>query len=171
MYEPYLLYPLICQWTFSCFNVFTISNSVEMNIGVPVSFEPYFALDVRPGEGLLDRSLIQYFFLPFHNVHGVLKARMLKWFTIPFSRVPCCVRTLHYDPCVLGGPVQLIVSLSYKNLWFMFSFWVVFCDCGFLSVCPLMDEDKRLVQASWSEGLAMGKTGSSLVGGACSVIL
>ena len=23
-----------------------------------------------------------------------------------------------------------------------------FCDCGFHSVCPLMDEDKRLVQAS-----------------------
>ena len=25
---------------------------------------------------------------------------------------------------------------------------VSFCDCGFHSVCPLMDEDKRLVQAS-----------------------
>ena len=29
-----------------------------------------------------------------------------------------------------------------------------------LNVCPLMDEDKRLVQASCYEGLAMGKTGS-----------
>ena len=28
------------------------------------------------------------------------------------------------------------------------------------SVCPLMDETKRLVQASWWEGLAVGKTGS-----------
>ena len=40
---------------------------------------------------------------------------------------------------------------------------MVFCDCGFHSVCPLMDEDRRLVQASWREGLAVGKTGSSTV--------
>ena len=28
--------------------------------------------------------------------------------------------------------------------------WLVFCDCGFHSVCPLMDEDEdqKLVQAS-----------------------
>ena len=25
---------------------------------------------------------------------------------------------------------------------------VSFCDCGFLSVCPLMNEDKRFVEAS-----------------------
>ena len=37
-----------------------------------------------------------------------------------------------------------------------------FCYCDFHSVCPLMDEDKRLVQASWWEGLAMGKTGSDI---------
>ena len=28
------------------------------------------------------------------------------------------------------------------------------------SVCPLMGEDKRLMEASWCEGLAVGKTGS-----------
>ena len=33
----------------------------------------------------------------------------------------------------------------------------VFCDCGFNSVCLLMDEE--LWNASW-EGLAVGKTGS-----------
>ena len=54
----------------------------------------------------------------------------------------------------------LIVSMSYRRLWSMWSFWLVFCDCGFHSVCPLMDEDKRLVQASWWEGLAVGKTES-----------
>ena len=26
--------------------------------------------------------------------------------------------------------------------------WLVFCDCGFHSVCPVMDNDKRLVEAS-----------------------
>ena len=50
-------------------------------------------------------------------------------------------------------------SLSYTKLWFMWSFWLVFCDCGFHSVCPLMDADKRPVQASWWEGPAVGKTG------------
>ena len=38
--------------------------------------------------------------------------------------------------------------------------WLVFCDCGFHSVCPLMEKDKRLVETSWWEGLAVGKTGS-----------
>ena len=42
--------------------------------------------------------------------------------------------------------------------------WSVFCDCGFPFVCPLMDEDKRLMEASWWEGLAVGKTGFSLLG-------
>ena len=42
----------------------------------------------------------------------------------------------------------------------MWSVWLVSCDCGFHSLCPLMDEDKRLVEASWWEGLAGGKTGS-----------
>ena len=26
--------------------------------------------------------------------------------------------------------------------------WLVFCDCGFQSVCPLMETDKRLMEAS-----------------------
>ena len=42
----------------------------------------------------------------FHTVHGVLKARILKWFAIPFSSGPHFVRTLHYDPSVLGGPTR-----------------------------------------------------------------
>ena len=42
----------------------------------------------------------------------------------------------------------------------MWSVWLVFCDCGFHSVCPLMDEDKRLMEASWWERLTEGETGS-----------
>ena len=49
---------------------------------------------------------IGIFFLPFHTVHGILKARMLKWFAIPFSSGPHFVRTLHYDPSILGGPIR-----------------------------------------------------------------
>ena len=39
--------------------------------------------------------------LPFHALCGVLKPRILKWFAIP-----CFVRTLYYDPSILGGPTQ-----------------------------------------------------------------
>ena len=68
-------------------------------------------------------------------------------------------------------PAWLIASMSYTRLWSMWSFWLAFCDCGFRSVdcgivvlgasiCPRMDQDKRLVQTSWWEGLAIRKTGS-----------
>ena len=65
-------------------------------------------------------------------------------------------------PIRLGWPstAWFIVSLSYARLWSIWSFWLVFCDCGFHSVCPLTDVDKRLVQASWWEGLSVGKTES-----------
>ena len=69
-------------------------------------------------------------------------------------------------PVHLGCPYMawLIVSLSQTRLWSMQSVWLTFCDCGFHSVSPLMDEDKRLVQASWWEGLAVGETGSGTDG-------
>ena len=65
----------------------------------------------------------------------------------------------------------LIISLSYTKLWSPWWFWLAFCDCGFISggcgivvlvssVCPLMDEINRLMQAFWCKGLAEGKTGS-----------
>ena len=36
----------------------------------------------------------------------------------------------------------------------MWSVWLVFCDCGFHSVCPLPDKSKRLIKVSWWERLA-----------------
>ena len=44
--------------------------------------------------------------LPFHTVHGVLETRMLICFATPSSGGPCFVRTLHYDPSILGSPAQ-----------------------------------------------------------------
>ena len=52
---------------------------------------------------------------------------------------------------------------------------LAFCDCGFRSrgcgfrvlassICPLMDKNKRFMQAYWWEGLTMGKTGSRFGG-------
>ena len=65
-------------------------------------------------------------------------------------------------PIHLGWPYMawLIVSLNYTRLWSMWSVWLVFYDCGFHPICPLIHEDKRLVEVSWWEGLAVGKTGS-----------
>ena len=50
----------------------------------------------------------------------------------------------------LGWPYTawLIVSLNYTRLWSMWSDWLVFWDCGFQSVCPLREKDKRLMEAS-----------------------
>ena len=58
----------------------------------------------------------------------------------------------------------LIFSLSETRLWSMWSDWLVSCDCGFQSVCPLMEKDKRLMEASWWERLR-GKLGLVLMGG------
>ena len=112
----------------------------------------------QPGEFIFQSPI----FVPFHAVHGVLKARILKWFAIAFPSGPCFVRTLHYDLSVLGGPTWawLTVSFSQTGLWSIWSDWLVFCDCGFQSVCPLMKEDKRLMLASWWERPTEGETGS-----------
>ena len=48
----------------------------------------------------------------------------------------------------------------------MWSDWLVFSGCGFQSVCPLMEKDKRLMEASWWERLTEGELGLVLVGGA-----
>ena len=43
----------------------------------------------------------------------------------------------------------------------MWSDWLVFYDCGFQSICLLMEKDKRLMEASWWERLTEGETESS----------
>ena len=35
----------------------------------------------------------------------------------------------------------------------MWSDWLAFCDCGFRSICPLMEKDKRLMEVTWCERL------------------
>ena len=41
---------------------------------------------------------------------------------------------------------------------------IIFCDCGFHSVCLLMDKDKRLMEASLWEKLTEGETWSCFDG-------
>ena len=52
------------------------------------------------------------------------------------------------------------VSLSYSRLWSLWSVWLVFCNCGLHYVCPPIDKNKRLMEASWWERLTDGETGS-----------
>ena len=40
---------------------------------------------------------------------------------------------------------------------------LVFCDCGFQSVCPLMEKDKKLMETSWWDWLRV-KVGRVLMG-------
>ena len=47
----------------------------------------------------------------------------------------------------------------------MWSVWLVFCDCGFESVCPLMDQDKRLMKLPDGRDWLRGKLGLVLFGG------
>ena len=50
-------------------------------------------------------------------------------------------------------------QLNWTELWSMWLDWLVFCDCGFHSVCPLMEKDKRLMEASWCDRLTEGESG------------
>ena len=74
------------------------------------SFWSYFSTDLQQhiGHLLTWRFLFQYtIILPFHTVHAIFKARILKWFAIPLSSGPHCVRPLHHDPPILGGPLGM----------------------------------------------------------------
>ena len=52
--------------------------------------------------------------------------------------------------------------IELDRLWSMWAVSLIFCDCGFQSVCPL--KDKRLMDAFWWERLIFVKTGFVLTG-------
>ena len=83
---------------------------------------------------------------------------LLQWTTFCHNSPPW--------PVHLGWPYMAwhIVSLSQARLWSIWPDWLVFCDCGFQSVCPLMEKDKRIMQASWW-GRLRRKLGLVLMGG------
>ena len=62
-------------------------------------------------------------------------------------------------PICLGWPYTAWLSFTEldKAKVHVISLGLVFCDCGFHSVCPLMDKDKRLMEASWWERLIQEK--------------
>ena len=81
-------------------------------------------------------------------------------FPPPVDNVLSDLSTMTRPPWLALRCMTQIVSLSYTRLWSVWSVWLVSCDCGFHSACPLIDEDKRLVEASWWEGLSVGESGS-----------
>ena len=110
--------------------------------------------------GLYHNQIFLCIHIILSTVCGFLKARMMKLFFVSFSSGERFVRTLHHDLSVLGVSIWLIVSLSSTRLWSMWWDWLAFLDCGFHSVCLLMEKDKRLMEASWWERLTEGETGS-----------
>ena len=62
-------------------------------------------------------TLKSHIFVSFHTVLRVRQLRILAWVAISSSSGPHSVRTLHYDPSVLGlhGMAWLITSLSYAS--------------------------------------------------------
>ena len=58
----------------------------------------------------------------------------------------------------------LIVSSRQTMLWSMWSVWLIFCDCGFHSVCLLKDKDKRLWKLPDGRDWLWGKLGLVLMG-------
>ena len=88
-----------------------------------------------------------HIFLPFHTVHGVLQARRLMWLDIsfPVGHVLSELSTMSYPSWVaLHGIPHSFIELDKAVIQVI----TVFCKCGLHSVCPLMDKDKRLLEAS-----------------------
>ena len=92
-----------------------------------------------------------HIFLPFQIVHRVLKAGILKWFAIPFSSGPHFVRSLPHDPSTWVALHGMVYSFNWvsQGLWSMCLDCLVFSVCGFQSVFPLVEKDKRLMESSW----------------------
>ena len=114
----------------------------------------------RPGEFILQCSV----FLSCHVVHGILKARIPKGFAIPFSSDSCFVRTPTMT-CpswvALHDLAHSFIELHKAVVHVMV--WLAFSACGFgpggcgiivlaSSVCPLVDEDKRLPHKGTGHG-------------------
>ena len=71
-------------------------------------------------------------------------------FPFPVDHVLSELSTMTHPSWVaLHGMAHCFTEL--EKLWSMWSGWLVFCDCGFQSVSPLMEKDKRLMEGSWWE--------------------
>ena len=80
-------------------------------------------------------------------------------FLSPADHILSDVSTMtHLSWVALHGMAHSFIELD-KAVVHVINF-ISFCDCGFHSVCPLIDKDKRLMEASWLERLTLEETGS-----------
>ena len=79
---------------------------------------------------------------------------------LPFPS-PLCQNSPPW-PIHLGWPYPALAHSVFEldKAGIRWSVWLVFCDYGFHSVCPLMETDQRLTKASWWERLTVGETQS-----------
>ena len=74
---------------------------------------------------------------------------MLKCFAIPFfsGHILSELFTMtHLSWVALNGMAHTFIELD-EAVVHVISL-IIFCECGFHSVCPLMDKDKRLMEVS-----------------------
>ena len=119
--------------------VFVLASSLH-------SLCSYFSTDLQSHIGHLPtwgvHLSVSSIFLPFH---GVPKARILKWFASPspvdhdFSELSTMT---HPSWVALHSMAHSFIELD-KAVVLCRKEWLIFCDCGFQSVCPLMEKDKR----------------------------
>ena len=115
------------------------------------SFWNYFSTDLQQHIGHLPTWGVHlsvsclfafscYSWGPQGNNTEVVCHSLLQWTTFCQNSSP--------QPIWFGWPylAWLIVSLSQTRLWSMRSVWLVFCDCSFYTVFPLIDKDKRFME-------------------------
>ena len=109
-----------------------------------------------PG-GLIFQCRVFCLFIPFKFVGF---SQQEYWSGLPFPLpVDHALSELssmtHPSWVALHGMAHSFIELD--EVWSLWSVWLVSCDCSFHSVCPLMDKDKRLMEASGWERLTVGE--------------
>ena len=122
----------------------------------------------QPGEFIFQFPIFCLFIL------FMVFSRQEYWSGLPFpSPVDHVLSELSTVTCPswVALPSMAHSFIELDKLWSMWSDWLNFCDYDFQSVCPLMEKDKRLVEASLWERLTEGDMVLFWWAGTCTVNL
>ena len=118
--------------------VFTFSLSLH-------SFWSYFSTDLQYHIGQLPAWRVHFsvsYLLSFHTVHGISRQEYCSGLPFP-SPVDHILSEL--SNMTLHDMAHSFIELD-NNVVHLIRL-LVFCDCGFQTVCPLMEKDKRFMEA------------------------